>query len=173
MYFASGFLPFKMNMGLALWFMFRFIFFILYVWNFWSVFCCILYFWDCIRICFAFVCKITKNTLCIFVFLLYFSITSKNALCMFVFFVFFHSTFTDCTLSFCIFRSLDMPSRNKTANPPMYVVFAFCWWFCHPQCCKFCNLGLYFLYFKWLQRLQAVASTRLLKHRHKVRYIDT
>jgi hypothetical protein len=32
---------------------------------------------------------------------------------------------------------------------------------------------LYFLYFKWLQRLQAVASTRLLKHRHKVRYIDT
>ena len=62
-----------------------------------------------------------KNTLCIFVFFV-FSITSKYSLCIFVF---FHS-FTDCTLSFCILRSLDMPSKSKTANPPVYVVFSFC-----------------------------------------------
>jgi hypothetical protein len=65
------------------------------------------------------------------------------------FFVFFHS-FTDCTLSFCIFfRSLDMPSKNKTANPPMYVVFPFCCWFCPPpQCCIFFAIWVcIFLYY--------------------------
>ena len=128
---------------------------ILYFWNFVFVFffafCMfeifdsffLLYFVflrNCIRICFCFFwffCIFTKNqvkyknTLCFFFGV--FSITSKYSLCIFVF---FHS-FTDCTLSFCIFRSLDMPSKNKTANPPMYVVFSFCWWFCPPQCCIF------------------------------------
>jgi hypothetical protein len=60
----------------------------------------------------------------------------------FVFFCIFHS-FTDCTLSFCIFCSLDMPSKNKTANPPMYVVFPFVDDFAHLSVVLFCNLGLY------------------------------
>ena len=69
-----------------------------------------------------------KYTLYFFVFVHYFQ---KGFV---FFFVCFHS-FTDCTVSFCMFRSLDMPSKNKTANPLMYVVFPFCWWFCPPQCC--------------------------------------
>ena len=153
-FFAICFLISKVNMGLALWLIFEFVFSlyfvflkfcvriffcILYVRNFWFVFFGILYFWE-IAFVFVFVffgfflyfhkkqSKIQKY----FVFFV-FSITSKYSLCIFVF---FHS-FTDCTLSFCIFRSLDMPSKNKTANPPMYVVFSFCWWFCPPQCCIF------------------------------------
>jgi hypothetical protein len=45
------------------------------------------------------------------------------------------------------FRSLDMPSKNKTANPPMYAVFPFCFWFCSPQCCIFLKFGFIFLIF--------------------------
>jgi hypothetical protein len=144
-----------MDMGLALWLILNFIFCILYFWNFGFVF---LKFWvriflyfvflrNCIRIYCVFILYLFSNHfvflqkiqnkykqihfVCLYLFL-YFSITSKNALCIFVFFfVFFHS-FTDCTLSLCICRSLDMPSKNKTANPPMhgciflYFGFVFC-----------------------------------------------
>ena len=114
---------------------------------------------NCSRIFFVFLQKIQvkyKNTLCIFVFFGYFSIASKYSLCIFVF---FHS-FTDCTLSFCIFRSLDMPSRNKTANPPMYVVLSFGWWFCPPQCCIFfCNLGFGVVFFAFLGIFSDYRST--------------
>jgi hypothetical protein len=59
--------------------------------------------------------------------------------------VFLHS-FTGCTLSYCIFRSLDMPSKNKTANSLrlMYVVFPFCWRFLPPHGCFFWYLGIVF-----------------------------
>ena len=41
-----------------------------------------------------------------------------------------------------------LPSKNKTANPPMYVVFPFCWRFFPPHGCIFVyRLGFYCFYF--------------------------
>ena len=120
---------------------FGFVFFCFsYFWNCWFVFFCILYFWAIAFVFFVlflyffriFFCKNTnkyekiqikyKKMHCIFV-----HYVQKCNLYFCILFVFFQS-FTDCTLSFCIFlRSLDMPSKNKTANPSMYVVFSFCW----------------------------------------------
>ena len=83
---------------------------------------------------------------CIF---LYFSIPSQIALCPFVFFSFFRHAVKEQnreSTNVCCISLLLLIS-------PLSAVFL-------------CNLGLYFfLYFLWLQKLQAVASTRLLTTR--------
>ena len=58
-------------------------------------------------------------TLYFCIFLCFFHYVQKCNLYFCMCFVFFQS-FTDCTLSLLyFFRSLDMPSKNKTANPSM------------------------------------------------------
>ena len=77
-----------MNMGLALWFMFEFVLFL--------VFCMFetfgSYFVVCLRLhsyLFCIFCQITKKYTLYFCTFVVFSITSKNALCIFVFFLYF------------------------------------------------------------------------------------
>ena len=110
-----------------------------------SFFFCILYFWAIAFVFFSyffsifsyFFCKNTKekrkNTnkiqkihFAFLYFFWYFSITSKNAICIFVFFCIFPVLHRLHFVLLYYFRSLDRPSKNKTTNPSMYVVFSFC-----------------------------------------------
>ena len=98
---------------------------------------------NCIRIVFVFVCifsyffckntKYEKNTNNIqkkihFVFLYFFCIFPLRPKMQFVFlfFLYFSSPSQIALCPFVFLRSLDMPSKNKTANPSMYVVFSVC-----------------------------------------------
>ena len=141
-YFASGFLLFKMNMGLALWFMFEFVLFL--------VFCMFetfgSYFVVCLRLhsyLFCIFCQITKNTLCIFVLLLYFPLLPKMHfvfLYFFCIFPFLHRLHF-VLLYFSFFRHAVKEQNRESTNVcctslllmilPLSVLF-----FC-------CNLGLY------------------------------
>ena len=88
----------------------------------------------------------TIHFVCLY-FFVFFPLRPKMQFVFLYFFVFVQS-FTDCTLSLLyFFRSLDMPSKNKTANPSMYVVFSFCWWFFLIIVVFLCNLELYFFVF--------------------------
>ena len=107
-----------MNMGLALWLIFEFLFFcILYFWNFWVRFffvsCIFEIFGSYIFLYFVFLRNCIRIYFVFFSYFLFFfvkiqkiqtkyQINTKNALCIFVFFVFFHY-FQKCTLYFCIF----------------------------------------------------------------------
>ena len=103
------------------------LFFVFCFWNLGFVFFCILYFWNCWFVYFLYFVFLSNCIRIFFVFFVFFHYVQKCNLYFCIFFVFFQS-FTDCTLSFLYFlRSLDMPSKNKTANPSMYVVFSFCW----------------------------------------------
>ena len=149
-FFSICFLISTVNTGLAPWLIFEFVFSLYFVFlKFWvRIFFCILYFWNCWFVFFSILYFWAYA--CVFFLNFYKKYEKHRTKIQKV-----HFDVQKCNLYFCIFfwyfptlhrlhfvllyffrsldmpsknkTALDMPSKNKTANPSMYVVFSFCW----------------------------------------------
>ena len=187
-----------MNMGLAPWLIFEFVFFcILYFWNFWvRFFFCILYFWNFWFVYFFVFCifeKLHSYLFCIFfVFFVFLCKNTKNTnkipniykkCALYFCFVFFHY-FQKCTLYFCIFSLFFHYFTDCTLSFCIFrsldmpsknktanpPMYVVC-----PFCCWFCPLNVVFfcnlgLYFFWVF-LMITEVTGCSQHPTAQRYV--